>query len=292
MIRSPYRTYMRIGTGPDSQVIRIRWFFTDRKPLGTHTAYGSLNWRGRPKLDLGQPGEVPGSLFQWVTGKKPPDLLPGGPFGDAKAWAGLSTADSPKISLPGWNEQRIRVFHKTFARLTNAQVSGLPTGIGASVRFDIGGGEGLPVSCVWGIPLSLETGLGVVIGTAQNVAMVVQTSTGVPIGTGFGFQWSTATHYATGCTVGWAVSVPLALATQDAITESVGTQFDVSLDTTTVEGITAAPMTGFLIRMGLPVITNTAVEPQTGFDVSFSITTQNGPVIRTQSGFKVKLQPT
>jgi len=82
---------MRFGTGPQSFVWPVRWFFTSRDFNPIPNVYWSHNWteqQSRPWWDTGEVGEVYGEQRLWVNGAPPPPAPGNGPHGDQAAWDG------------------------------------------------------------------------------------------------------------------------------------------------------------------------------------------------------------
>lgn len=89
---------MRFGTGPDSILVPIRWYPTNKPFLGFPTVYNSHRYvesRDWPSFDLGTAGEVWGAARHRVPPS--PVSIPSGdaPKGSREAWLGAYQVGDP-----------------------------------------------------------------------------------------------------------------------------------------------------------------------------------------------------
>lgn len=100
ILRSCYETDMFIPGALPSEIVRIRWFFTDRPMVPFRTYYGSRNWH--PHDAGGGAGEIKGATRPWRDGSPPGNLKP--------FWEGPDDAYISELPYPAIFESRTWCF--------------------------------------------------------------------------------------------------------------------------------------------------------------------------------------
>lgn len=99
LLRSCYRTQMRLKQGSDERTW-VRWYFTrPGAPFLGRTCFGSLNW-GYDRLHPPEVGEVAGAPRAWVNGAVPGRYTGRGQCGSGEAFLHGIPADAPPVIPP------------------------------------------------------------------------------------------------------------------------------------------------------------------------------------------------